>query len=237
MKLSIVHPVLNSHEVVRRQVLHYKRMDLPDDIEIIIVDDDSSPALKTIDMPAVSNIRIIETHDPRPWTWAIASNTGIRAARGEYILRADIDYIIPRAAIDDALNLKDDRMNFRREFGILDADGMFFNDFDTLRKYGLTEKRIRDRGRRVSAHTNDFVMRRSVFLDVLGGYREDLIGKPYPQGEDRCFQGVWERAQAAGKVTRTEYRPLVYMFPNGKFCGGVDYNPMNLFHDLSRKNI
>jgi glycosyltransferase involved in cell wall biosynthesis len=235
IKLSIVHPVLDSHEIVRRQLLHYAKMTLPDCVELIIVDDGSVPALSTVEHPDIPNLRIIETHDPRPWTWAVASNTGIKAASGEFILRADIDYIITLDAINDALKLKEDRMNFRREFGVLDENGDFQNDLDTLRKYGLTEKRIADRGTRVSAHTNDFVMRRSVFLDVLGGYREDLIGKPYPQGEDRCFQGVWERAQAAGKVTRTEYRPLVYMFPNGKFCGDLDYNPMGLFHTLTRK--
>ena len=102
-------------------------------------------------------------------------------------------------------------------------------NIDDLKKYGLTEQRIKDRGVKVSAHTNEFVMRKSVFIDIMGMYREDLIGKPYPQGEDRCFQGVWDRNISKGVVNRTDYRPLVYMFPNGKFCGDVDYNPFNLF--------
>jgi hypothetical protein len=25
------------------------------------------------------------------------------------------------------------------------------------------------------------------------------------------------------------------MFPNGQYCGDVDYNPFNLFHALTRK--
>ncbi len=39
MRLSIIIPVLNSHEIVRRQALHWEKLNLPDNIEIIIVDD------------------------------------------------------------------------------------------------------------------------------------------------------------------------------------------------------
>lgn len=235
MKLSIVIPVLNSHEIVRRQVLHYKMMDLSDNVEIIFVDDDSEPALRSVALPELKNFKIIETNDKRAWTWAPARNKGAIAASGEYLLMADIDYVIPKEAIVDALSLKEDRMNFRREFGILDENGVLSQNIDDLKKYGLTEQRIKDRGVKVSAHTNEFVMRKSVFIDIMGMYREDLIGKPYPQGEDRCFQGVWDRNISKGVVNRTDYRPLVYMFPNGKFCGDVDYNPFNLFHTTSRR--
>lgn len=235
MKLSIVIPVLNSHEIVYRQLLHYQMMDLPDSVEIIFVDDGSEPTLLSVRLPELKNFKIIETHDKRPWTWAIARNKGAIDASGEYLLMADIDYIIPKEAIADALSLKEDRMNFRREFGILDENGVLSQNIDDLKKYGLTEQRIKDRGVKVSAHTNEFVMRKSVFIDIMGMYREDLIGKPYPQGEDRCFQGVWDRNISKGVVNRTDYRPLVYMFPNGKFCGDVDYNPFNLFHTTSRR--
>ena len=48
MKLSIVIPVLDSHEVLRRQLLHFDRMKLRRDTEIIIVDDGSDPPLEEI---------------------------------------------------------------------------------------------------------------------------------------------------------------------------------------------
>lgn len=233
MKLTIVTPVLDSHEIVRRQILHYGKMNLPDDVEIIYVDDGSVPSLKDTTFPALNNFRIVETKDDREWTWAIARNLGAKEARGEYLLMCDVDYIIPREAIFAAMALKEDRMNFRREFGILNENGDFTQDLDELRKYGLLESRIRDKGVKISAHTNEYVMRKTTYF-ALGGYRTDLIGKPYPQGEDRCFQGVWDRAQAAGTVNRTFDRALIYMFPNGKFCGDKDYNPFGLFHKTSR---
>jgi len=46
IRLSIIIPVLNSHEIVRRQIAHFEKMDLPDDIELIIVDDGSDPPLE-----------------------------------------------------------------------------------------------------------------------------------------------------------------------------------------------
>jgi glycosyltransferase involved in cell wall biosynthesis len=234
MKLSIIFPVLNSHEIVRRQVLHFKKMNLSDDVEIIFVDDGSDPPLDIADY-GLKNLRIYATNDTRPWTWALARNAGARLAQGEYLLMADIDYIIPQTAIGDALLLDKNRMNFQREFGILDENGDFTQDIDALRKYGLLQGRIDVRGVKVSAHTNDFVMRRSTYFQ-LGGYREDCVGRPYPQGEDRDFQRKWINAIKAGKVNRTDYRPMVFMFPNGKFCGDRNYNPFGLFHNLSRKN-
>jgi len=233
MRLSIITPVLNSREIVRRHLLHYQKMDLPDSVEIIYVDDGSDPPISTVEH-GLKNFRIIETHDTRPWTWALARNRGAQEARGEYLLMADIDYIIPLEAIIDSLKLTEDRMNFRREFGIIDINGVASQNLEEVLKYGLLKSRLPNRGLKVSAHTNSFVMRKDTFFQ-LGGYRTDCIGRPYPQGEDRDFQRKWVRAHKAGEVNRTEYRPLIYMFPNGKFCGDADYNPMGLFHTLSRK--
>ena len=100
MKLSIIIPVLNSYEIVRRHLLHFKEMNLPDSVEIIFVDDGSDPPIQ--DTVGVKNLRIIRTNDKRPWTWALARNRGAKEARGEYFLMTDLDYIIPKDAIDKA---------------------------------------------------------------------------------------------------------------------------------------
>ena len=46
MKLSIVIPCLDSHEVLRRQLIHFERMALPEDTELILVDDGSNPPIE-----------------------------------------------------------------------------------------------------------------------------------------------------------------------------------------------
>lgn len=230
MKLSIVTSVLNSPEIVRRQILHYERLALPSEVEVVFMDDGSDPPLAT-DSQAV---RIVPTNDKREWTWAVARNAGARIARGEYLLMTDIDYIVPRKAIDDALAFTGDKMRFKREFGILNEQGEFTQDRDVLACYGLSQERMKAKGVRLPPHPNNFVMRRELFLSI-GGYVEDRVGRPYPQREDGEFKQRWAALAAKGEVKDSDHRPTIYMFPNGQFCGDCDFNPFGLFHNLTRK--
>lgn len=236
MKVSIVIPVLNSHEVVRRQLLHFHGMDLPDDVEIIYVDDGSDPPIEYPEH-GLRNFRIHRTHDTRPWTWALARNAGARMAVGEHLTMTDLDYVITRRAIEDIREFKGDYMGFRREFGILDEAGLFSQDLDTLVRYGFPRERYALRRFNMPAHPNNFTIRRELFL-AMGGYREDRVGLCYPQGEDNYWKKTRKRWVAAGKFSENAYRPTLYMFPNGKWCvgGDVDTNPFGLFHMLSRKS-
>jgi hypothetical protein len=233
-RLSIVVAVLNSHEVVRRQLLHFQKMPVPMNVEVIYLDDNSDPPLVN---PGLPWLRIIPTHDPRPWTWAVARNTGAKAARAPYLLMTDIDYILPQAALESALAFDGDYLGFRRELGVLLEDGTVTQDMPTLLAYGLLPERARDRGVLLPPHPNNFVIRKDLFF-AMGGYPEDRVGKPYPQGEDSAFKRRRHEWVAAGKMTEVtdERRPLILMIPGGQFCGDVDANPFGLFHNLSRKS-
>ena len=232
MKLSIIVPVLNSHEIVRRSLLHYRKMNLPDDVEIIYVDDGSDPPTTG----ECKGLTIYQTNDKRDWTWALARNFGAKKAKGEYLLMCDLDYIIPKKAIEYALEFTGDKLRFKREFGILDETGDFTQDIPTLLKWGLLPERIPERGLQMPPHPNNFCMRKDLYWE-MGGYREDRVGWPYPQGEDAWFKRKWTRMVEAGKAKDDDarLRPTLYMYPNGQFCGDVDYNPFGLFHKLSRK--
>lgn len=230
-KVSIVIPVLNSHEILRRQLLYFEKMGIPDDVEIIIVDDGSNPPL-TYSGPLP--LMIYSTYDKRPWTWALARNLGARRAKGEYLLMFDIDHIITKSLLDMVRTFGGQKIQFLREFGVLNEAGDFTQDLNTLVKYGFPISRLKDRGLKLSPLPNNFAMRRDVFWEI-GGYREDLVERPYPQGEDRLFKKAWYRWEAAGKGHVHHERPTIYMFPNGKLCGDVDYNPFGLFHTLTRK--
>ena len=245
MKLSLVIPILNSHEIVRRQLLHWDHIGLTTDAddppaEVILVDDGSDPPIEefTKGLPGLGrNLRILATHDYRPWTWALARNFGAKHAQGDYLLMVDLDYILPRIAIDTALAFTGDKLRFKREFGVLDENGIFTQDFATLNAYGLPWERINEKGARMPPHPNNFCMRRKLYLE-MGGFREDRIGTIYPQGEDRHFKRKWIQFVESGKARESEAddRPTIFMFPNGQFCGDVDHNPFGLFHTLSRKN-
>jgi len=231
MKVSYIIPVLNSHEIVRRQILYWEKMDLPDDVEIIIMDDGSDPPLE-FDTQIVT---FHPTNEARPWTSSVARNIGARIAKGRNFIMADVDYIFPKDVIMAVRDFTGDKMQFSREFGVLDENGDFTQDKDVLFDYGLTEHRYSRRGVKLPFHPNHFAMNRDVFFE-LGGYDERLVfSRQYPQGEDNRFKKTWWRAEAEGKVKTHQHQPVIYMFPSGQFCGDVDYNPHGLFHDLTRK--
>lgn len=229
MKLSIVIPVLASYEVVRRQLLHFERMGLPADTELIIVDDGSDPPIENTSSLR-DRLTILRTNDKRPWTWALARNAGARIAQGEYLLMFDVDHIVPRFAINFIREFTGLKVQFVREFGVLDEHGVLTQDRDVLADYGLP----RDKGLGIGPLPNNFAMRRDLFWE-LGGYREDLVTKPYPQGEDRAFRSAWRTHQEKTGAEVCVHRPRIFMFPNGKYLGDVDADPKSLFHGLTRK--
>ena len=232
--LAIVIPVLNSHEVVRRQLMHLERVGLDDGVELILVDDGSDPPLahcQSIMSEAnkLDRFRIIATNDFRPWTWALARNAAARLAIGEKLLMFDLDHIITRELVDFVLAHDADRIHFQRRFGVLDKEGRLLTDRATLESWGLLERKDR-----IESHQNSFAMKRQLFWE-LGGYREDLIGQPYPQGEDSGFFRKW-KAYSEQKGIKSLEGPTLYVFPNGRWCGDVDQDKLGLFHTLSRKS-
>ena len=238
MRISCVFPVLNSHEIVRRQLLHFARIGLNDleDVEVIMVDDGSDPPIEVSACP-LRRFTLIATHETRPWTSALARNAGVRAAVGEYVIVVDVDHILSRDLIDRCRALTEDRMGFLREYGMLDDQGVFTQDSAALVAFGLPEARSKGSSLHIGYHTNQYCLRRSLFWD-LGGYREDMVyDLPYPQPVDKLFKRAFDDRIAAGTATQCINRPTIYMFPSGQHCvgGDVDTNPFGMFHALTRK--
>ena len=117
MKISICIAVLNSHEIVRRQLLHFKAMDLPDDVEIIFADDNSDPPLEG----ELKNFSIHQTGFKEKWTQPAARNYAVKHATGEYLIVTDIDHIITKKLIEAVRNCEFDVLRFKRQAGVLDA--------------------------------------------------------------------------------------------------------------------
>jgi len=235
VQLSIIMPFLNSHEIVRRQLVYMKAQQYPDDVEIIFLDDGSDPPIE-VGEELPQNFRLHTTNEFRPWTSSLARNLGATLAKGKYLFLIDGDYILTREAVERARNFEGDRLGTRRRFGVLDPNGELRTDSETLLEYGLVPSLANRRRRFMPPHPNQFVMRKTLF-EEMGGYDEQrILTIEYPQREDNDFKRRLSQMIQAGTVTQTDgNRPEVYMFPNGQFCGDVDYNPFDLFHELSRK--
>jgi hypothetical protein len=79
-----------------------------------------------------------------------------------------------------------------------------------------------------------FAMHHDVFW-ALNGYREDLVTRGYPQGEDSDFKRRWHKGVVAGRWKVCTERPTIYVWPQGKLIGhDVDADPKGLFHKLTR---
>ena len=222
IKLSIIIPVLNSHEIVRRQIEHFRKMDLPDDVEVIIVDDGSDPPLEG------DGVEIIKTNDTRPWTHPKARNLGASKARGDVLLFTDIDHVIDREAVEFGRHFQYDYGRFYRELGILDRDGDLVQETEALVEWGVNKKRATG-NLHIGCHVMSMYIKADVFNKV-GGFREKLTS--YPTHDDGNMKTKLNRN--GFKKCPDNERPTIYMIPNGRFSGDKNTNPFGYFHELCR---
>lgn len=235
MMVSIVISILNSHEIVRRQIEHFKQMDLPDDIEFIFVDDGSDPPLRC----AMRNLNLFFTGDKRPWTQGLARNLGALKSKGKYLFFTDIDHIITREALDASLSFIGDKMVFPRYYGILDEKGNVTHDVQSLLDFGLHPARVHTgRGWLCAGfHGNTYLIKKEAF-SMIGGYNRQLcesgfhVGGRYPSEESR-FNNQYGRLVRLGLAREQVIGPKIYFFPVGKYRTDGNNNPFGLFHGLS----
>lgn len=225
IKVSIIFPIFNSHQVVFRQCLYFYSLHLPNDVEIIFMDDGSDPPLKdSIRVPNIRNFNIYPTGDKRAWTQTAAKNLGVKIAEGEFVFITDIDHIITPEAIGAARNFDGDKMQFTREIGILNNRGRISQEKEDLFAYGWN-----GRGLKLHQHTNTFVMRRQVFKDI-GGYPPHLAEQQVHNiYDDNYLYGRYRRHAKTGHCKPAVWGPRTLVFPNPQLG-----NPKLYFHDLDR---
>lgn len=222
VKVSIIIAVLDSHEAVVRQLIHFSKMPLPHNVELIIMDDGSNPPLRGCTC-CNYKLKIIATHDTRPWSQPCARNAGAKVAKGEYLLMTDIDHVLSKESVYAALDFDGDKMMFPRKWGILDITGCLDRNLEVLARYGLSLALYDKRGLSAGSHPNTFVMRKSIF-EELGGYDESYCGKY--GGDDVDFSKRYGKLHYAGRVARHVMGPPIYVFPDPR------KDAMRIFHTL-----
>jgi len=168
-------------------------------------------------------ISIIKTNNFNPWTQHYARIVAVNKAMGDKLICLDIDHIITEKLIKFVLNSDYDVMKFQRRLGILDEYGNLKTDRKTMIEYGADADRINRRGCRIPPPGNVFAITKKLLLHL-----ESKVG--------RFWHTLKQMARKGNiKFCKTDERPLVYMFPVGRYCGGIDADPLGLFHKLSRE--
>jgi predicted glycosyltransferase involved in capsule biosynthesis len=218
-KLSLIVAVLDSHEVVRRQLLHLERL-LTSDCELILVDDGSAPPLRhTWDSVRKTFASVLhETGDSRPWTQPRARNIGAKRARAEKLLFFDIDHVVTESVIAECIAYPGDMLRWVRHLGILNKDGHIVAEHGELVRYGMTDTSP-------SVHLNSFMIRRHLF-DRLHGYDERFCG--HYGGDDVDFHQRYQQLCAAGLAKPAHVRGEGFVFPDPA------RDVKQLFHSLPR---
>jgi len=227
MKISIVITVLESYMIVKRQIKHFKSLDLPDNIEIIFIDDGSDPPI-SFPNHRLKNFNIYPTGDKRPWSQACARNLGAKIAEGEFLLMTDIDHILTREAIEAVENFDGDKMRFSRAYGVLDRNGKINQKPKTLFRYGLSRQHYKRNGLSTIRHTNTFAMRRTIYFEI-GGYPERFCNRPKGGNKgDRSFYNQYKKHFLDGKCKPEVVGPQILTYP------GLPLDPLGVFHNLKR---
>ena len=208
IKLSIIIPVLNSHEAVRRQIRYLSRLILPYS-EVVIVDDGSDPPLHTYSNGF--NLRIIPTNDFRPWTQPQARNIGAEVARAAMLVFFDVDHIVSARLLNELdafAAFAGDRIDWRRIPASISKDGELEPAPGEERKPAA----------------GIFAMRAEIYRK-LGGFDERFCGE---YGfDDLDFLERYNKLVEAG-----EAKPNVTAKAPGYYWTGEDAPK---FHDLSHE--
>lgn len=197
MKCSLILPVLQSYEAVRRQILYMNTLDLPNDFEVILIDDGSRPPIFSqtkVEIPK-PNFNFIMGYRPdfRMWTKGCAINAGVKMAKGEYIWLFAIDNMITKEAIDCIRdNETDFRFCFLTALAKLDSEGKL-----TI----LGKKKMLGSAGIMAYKKDKFV--------ALGGYNESLVGW-YPSGDDLELDARYREKYAGYDMI---IGPVVYSYP------------------------
>lgn len=189
---SYIVACLESYAVAQEQV-HWLAKILPDNWELIFMDDGSEPPIP-VPMCRPTNTQWLQTHDTRPWTQDIARNKAAALARGRYLLMTDIDHVFTAEAIAECERFKGNMCRWPRRCGHF-VEG-------TPKPVAIPANRV---------PPNIYLIRRGLFLD-LGGYDESLCQGHYT-ATDKVFLNKFESKYGHIAVARS----TIFVIPGS--CG------------------
>ncbi len=158
-KVSIVIPCYNHGAMLREALASVEQVRNANLLEVIIVDDGSSEAETTRILDEATKAGYCVVSQPNRGPGA-ARNTGIRLAKGEFILPLDSDNRLRDVYLDEGVSL----LKNNPSVGVIYADAEFFGERS---------------GRWYVPDFNLLSLIRGNFIDTCALYRKKLMGRSW----------------------------------------------------------
>jgi hypothetical protein len=199
IKVSLVVPMYQSWEILRRQILYWNSLRIPKTIEIIIADDGSNPEPVLYDNPKFRFQLVYRANKQKGWTIPHILNFGAKHARGQYIMFLGIDHMISPEWISWAMNSEDEYSVFTRKCALLDYNG------------NLLRIQFKDNDCCVDYTSIGWVSKRT--FNNVGGFDEEVNGV---NKDVNFFRGVADKLGKTRKYYIKRSPTFVYMLPEKK---------------------
>jgi hypothetical protein len=208
-KVSILFLVFESYEMVRRQVLYMNSLGLPEEVEVLFVDDGSNPPVILYDEPSFRHGVVYRDKEPgETWTIPKAINFGASKAKGKFLFFLGADHMLSPELVEFFLRANVGYAVFRRKYAVMDRDGSLLKmQYRHKPRLGFVDCEI--------AYTALGWIKRGHFFKV-GGMAEELSG-PSKGNADVGLFAKWCRMRGTTRaevIKRGERNnPTYYMLP------------------------
>ena len=222
IRVSIIIPVRESYEILRRQILYMNNiLGISDPIEVVVVDHANKPKLEdSLTVEPTFNIKFIYCDNPKPWILSTLFNIGRQNADGRYLMTKGIDHMISLKWALWAETADADWQRFNRIWARIEENGRL-----NILKIDVNGEISKLSGeiKKSPPATCDWCS--TELWDKVGGYDENYDG-------GRTMGLVFRRkvAKAIGVRNINKYGPDIYMHPEVS----SSLRQHHLFHSFDR---
>lgn len=206
IRLSVIIPVYGVERFISRCLDSVFSINLPqEEYEVLCIDDCSKDfSVKIIEQYQVTHHNLVLLHHSENKRQGGARNTGIKSAKGKYIIFVDADDFIPQYDLAGLLEyMRENDLDL-----LLGMADVLSEDGETKRwgSAPLVESSIMTG---LDLFTNGFIHKVAYGVVWLGIYRSELVRSTKPFVENVPYEDTDWTLQCAYLARRVQYKPIV----------------------------